>query len=131
VKTETKTVEDGNGNKTIRWFAKTDDGFDGLAQGWGYKSKQKLMKAYWYHQNKHKINHLKITTKTFLKDNPSIKKMLSGYFSVDNIFRSLKEGDSLSMKTFVDDLRREGGNDEIITILNRNKHLWNTIEKEI
>jgi hypothetical protein len=130
---ETRMVLDGDGNNTIRYFTKTDDGFDGTAQGWGYKTKEKLMKAYWFHQNRHKINGLKSDAKKFLTENPKIKKILSKYFDFDNVFHALKCGTSLSFETLMNDLNDNDWNlenkTEIIEILNKNKHLWKTIER--
>ncbi len=132
---EIKLIEDGEGNRTNRWFAKTNDGFDGTAQGWGYKSKQKLIKAYWFHQNRHKINGLKSEAKKLLAENPKIRKILSDYFDIDNVVYAMKCNESLSFKTFMTALNNDKWNienkAEIIEILNKNKHLWKTIEREL
>lgn len=127
-------VLDGEGNNTIRWFAKTDDGFDGMAQGWGYKTKEKLMRAYWFHQNRHKINGLKSEAKKFLAENPRIKKILYKYFDADNILHALKCGVSLSFETLLNDLNDDWDMEnkaEVVEILNKNKHLWKTMEREL
>ena len=34
--------------KKFRWFVETNDGFDGTAQGYGYKTPQAVYKAYAY-----------------------------------------------------------------------------------
>lgn len=129
----TKKVEDTTGNTSLRYFGETKDGFDGTAQGYGYKSKQKLMKAYWFHQNKHKIKGLKSEAKQFLKDNPKIKKIVEDYFSEDNCFYAMKDGEILSIKNLIIDLKTDDAlenKSEIIDILNKNKHLWKTIERK-
>jgi len=132
---ETILIQDNEGNETNRWFAKTDDGFDGTAQGWGFKTKEKLMKAYWFYQNRHKINGLKSEAKKFLAENPKIKKILLKYFDDDNVFHALKCGVSLSFKTLMVDINDVNWNienkTEIVEILNKNKHLWKTIEREL
>jgi hypothetical protein len=132
---ETKMVQDGEGNNVVRWFAKTNDGFDGTAQGWGYKTKEKLMKAYWFYQNRHKINDMKIETKKFLTENPKIKRILSNYFSVENELDALKNGESLSFESLMEDLNDDDwiieNKTEIIEILNKNKHLWKTLRRDL
>ena len=50
-KKEIKT-EDEPWEKEERWFTKTEDGFDGTAQGYGYKTPKKLYAAYWFFKNK-------------------------------------------------------------------------------
>lgn len=130
----TKRIEDTDMNTTLRYFTEKKDGFDGTAQGYGYKSKQKLMKAYWFHKNKHKINGLKNETKVFLKENPKIKQLLNNYFDVENCFDACKCGETLTFKTFMDDIENDDdieNKSEIIDILNKNKHLWRTIELEM
>ena len=72
----TKIIEDDVGNTETRYFGKTEDSFDGTAQGYGFKSKEKLEKAYWFYKNRDKISDKKNKAKKFLKENPQIKRLL-------------------------------------------------------
>ncbi len=122
----TKIIEDGVGNTETRYFGKTDDGFDGAAQGYGYKSKEKLEKAYWFYKNKDKIKAKKNKAKKFLKDNPNIKRLLDNYFSAQNYVYAFKEGEELTMESFLEMLKEES-NFEIIQKLNDNKDIWRNL----
>lgn len=122
----TKIVEDDANNTETRYFGKTDDGFDGTAQGYGYKSKEKLEKAYWFYKNKNKINAKKNKAKKFLKENPQIKRLLDNYFSAQNHLYAFKDGEKLTMESFLEVLKQEG-NFEIIQKLNNNKDIWKSL----
>jgi uncharacterized protein YdcH (DUF465 family) len=116
-----------------RYFAETDDGFDGTAQGYGYKSLEKLNKAYWYFKNRHKLENLKGEARRFLRKNPEIAKMLDDYFSVDNCLYAAKGGETLSIGSLLEDLKRDNlpNREEIIAKLVANKHLWRTLERGV
>lgn len=122
----TKIVEDNIGNTETRYFGETDDGFDGDAQGYGYKSKEKLEKAYWFYKNKDKINAKKNKTKKFLKENPQTKRLLDNYFSAQNHLYAFKDGEELTMESFLEMLKEEG-NFEDIQKLNDNKDIWRNL----
>lgn len=113
----------------IRYFAKTDDRFDGTAQGYGFKSRQKLEKAYWFFKNKDKINTRKSQAKRFLKEHPEIKKLLDDYFSDQNYLYALKDGENIDMDTFMKSLEEddEANHQEAIKLLNDNKELWRNL----
>ncbi|MBX8638545.1 MAG: hypothetical protein KIY11_09355, partial [Thermoplasmata archaeon] len=68
------------GNET-RYFAETGDGFDGTTQGYGYRSMEKLNKAYWYFKNRNRLEGEKGSAKKLLKDNRALAKLLRDYFS--------------------------------------------------
>ena len=120
--TETKDYE-------ARYFAETDDGFDGTAQGYGYKSMEKLQKAYWYYKNKDKIRAKKKEARRFLRENPKINRLLKNYFSVDNCVYALKCGETLSIGHLIRELNPD--EEEIKSKLLDVKHLWRTLENEI
>lgn len=122
----TKIIEDGVGNTETRYFGKIDDGFDGTAQGYGYKSKEKLEKAYWFYKNKDKIKAKKNKAKKFLKDNPNIKRLLDNYFSAQNYVYAFKEGEEFTMESFLETIKEEG-NFEVIQKLNDNKDIWRNL----
>ena len=113
-----------------RYFGKTDDGFDGTAQGYGYKSIEKLNKAYWFFKNKDKINANKNKAKRFLKDNLDVKKCLLNYFDADNAVYAWKNSEELSFADLLESLEKEN-NSDIINKLNNVKHLWKTLEREL
>lgn len=122
----TKIVEDGEGNTETRYFGKTDDCFDGTAQGYGYKSKEKLEKAYWFYKNKDKINSKKNQAKKFLKENPQIKRLLDNYFSAQNYVYAFKDGEELMMESFLEMLKEER-NFDAVKKLNDNKEIWRSL----
>jgi len=122
----TKIIEDNEGNSETRYFGKTDDSFDGTAQGYGYKSKEKLEKAYWFYKNKDKINAKKNKAKKFLKENPQIKSLLNNYFSAQNYVYAFKDGEEITMESFLEMLREEGYFEDIKK-LNDNKDIWRNL----
>lgn len=124
----TKIIEDNVGNTETRYFGETGDGFDGTAQGYGYKSKEKLEKAYWFYKNKDKINAKNNKAKKFLKENPQIKRLLDEYFSAQNYLYAFKDGGELTMESFLE-LLEEEGNLEIMQKLNDNKDIWRSLLK--
>ena len=109
-----------------RYFAESNDGFDGTAQGYGYKSKQKLILAHWYFLNKNKIPCWNNEAKSFLKKNPDIKTKLKQYFSEDNFLYAWKCQEELSMQSFVNELLKDEDekSKEIAQKLNQVKRLW-------
>ena len=122
----TKIVKDDAGNSENRYFAETGDGFDGTAQGYGYKSMEKLKKAYWFYTNKDQIRAKQNRAKRFLKDNPRIKYLLDNYFSAQNYLYAFKDGEELTMKFFLEMLKEENEL-EIIQKLNDNKDIWRNL----
>lgn len=131
IKIESKYV-DINGIKEKRYFAETRNGFDGTAQGYGYKSKQKIYKAYWYFENKDKIKKLNGEAHRFLKDNIEIKKSIKTYFEHELL--DAFDTQTFPARTKIKDFLKSKGfisNEDIKTKLNEHKHLWKSIEKII
>ena len=126
----TKTINDSIGNTEIRYFAVTDDNFDGTARGYGYKSLQKLKKAYWFYQNKDKIRDKQNKAKKFLDENPQIKQLLGDYFSEQNYLYALKDGEEITMESFLMALDKDNL-PGIIKKLCENKDIWRVILKLI
>lgn len=122
----TTKIKEINGIEEVRYFTETDDGFDGTAQGYGYKSKQKLEKAYWFHKNRDKINAKKNKAKKFLKENPQIKRLLNDYFSAQNYLYTFKDGEELTIKSFLE-MCKEEGEFGVIQKLNDNKDIWRNL----
>ena len=87
-----------------RWFVETNDGFDGTAQGYGYKSPQSLYKAYHYFKNKNKYKKNNQEIKTFLKNNPDIKNEFEKYFDAQESLWRLKDGDEDSLEDMIEGL---------------------------
>lgn len=119
-------IIDDVGNSETRYFAETEDGFDGTAQGYGYKSKEKLEKAYWFYKNRDKINAKKSKANEFLKENPQIKRLLWNYFSPQNYLYAFKDGEELTVESFLEMLKEEG-NFDVIKKLNDNKDIWKSL----
>jgi len=117
-----------NMNGETRWFVETGDGFDGTAQGWGYKSPQSLYKAYNYYKNKSKIKQKQNETKKYLRDNPDVKSALDDYFDEQNCFWRMKDGEEESLEDFV---RCFEDKPDMIKKLDGNKKLWNSLVKYI
>jgi hypothetical protein len=143
----TKQIKVNEFETETRYFAKTDDGFDGTAQGYGYKSIEKLKKAYWFYKNKGKLKTLEKEAKKFLKENPDIKKLLNEYFSADNYICAWKDREELSFDTLLTELKQppveipseelkemkmeknpyQNANEDVIKRLEDIKHLWKSI----
>jgi len=122
-----KEIKTGNEpwEKEIRYFSETNDGFDGTAQGYGYKSVQAINKAYWFFKNKNKLTKQQNDAKQFLSDNLNVKSALKSYFNCENNFWMVKEGINISIKHFCDYYKSEI---EIIEKLSTVKELWKSIE---
>jgi hypothetical protein len=124
----TKQIKVNEFETETRFFAKTDDHFDGTAQGYGYKSIEKLNKAYWFYKNKGKLKKLEREAKKFLKENPDIKKLLNEYFSENNWIWALKDRRELSFDTLITELRDDSvENRDIINKIEGAKHLWKSM----
>lgn len=143
----TKQINVNEFETETRYFAKTDDGFDGTAQGYGYKSIEKLKKAYWFYKNKGKLKQNKNKAKKFLKNNPDINYLLKDYFNVDNMICALKDGEKLSIETLLAELKKtpveipseelkemkkeknpyQNANEDVIKRLENVKYLWKSI----
>lgn len=124
----TKQVKANEFETETRFFAKTDDRFDGTAQGYGYKSIEKLNKAYWFYKNKGKLKKLEHEAKKFLKENLGIKKLLNEYFSDDNLLYALKDRRKISFDTLLAELKDSPiENRDIIDKIESVKHLWNSM----
>jgi hypothetical protein len=111
----------------IRWFTQTDDGFDGTAGGYGYKTPEKLYAAYWFFKNQDKILALKAEARKYLKDNDDVSFALRSYFHPDNCFYRLKDGEDSSIKNFIKE-SADDGLSKIADKLNTVKHLWKSME---
>src|SRR5439155_1315964 len=85
------------------------DGFDGTAQGYGYKTKQNLLKARWYFLNQDKIRAAQNEAQEWLKANPEAAQKLNEYTSEDNLLYSHKDGEEVSLRTFLDAYRESEG----------------------
>ena len=122
-----KSEEYGVPFKEKRYFAETNDGFDGSAQGYGYKSKQSLHKAYAYYKSRNKRKSNKDKVHSFLKNNPDIKEILELYFSEEQCFLRLKNNENSSIQDLVKSLEDQ----DMVLKLNNNKKLWKSIEKNM
>ena len=113
-----------------RWFVETNDGFDGTANGYGYKSPQKLYKAYWYFKNKDKFKSLRKEVIKFLKENPDIKQIIDDYMDPDWQLDRWKDNEPTSIPDLIeliehyDDMSEK---EKIIEKLNDVEHLWKSI----
>lgn len=127
MKITTKTIPLNEYCSETRYFAETDDGFDGTAQGYGYKSIEKLHKAYWYYQNRDKIRKKEQEAKEWLTKNRPIRLLIKNYFSVDNLLYAAKCGEELTFSSFIKELKRDPENDETVRELMKVKHLWRNL----
>lgn len=116
-----KKQVDKDGYQETRWFVNTGDGFDGTAQGYGYKTPQAIYKAYYYFLNKNKFAKQKQEIKQFLKDNADIKEVLDLYFNETNSLYRLKDREETSIENLLDAIKDRS---DVIEKLNKNKHLW-------
>ena len=128
----TKQVQVNEYQTETRYFVETGDGFEGSANGFGYKSMEKLHKAYWYHKNRGRISQMKGEAMAFLKENPEVKRVVDQYFSADNQLHAWKDGEKLSFPDLIQGLEsggwvEENGHD-IARKISEKKHLWKTLE---
>lgn len=121
-----KQIDDHFETKETRWFAETNDNFDGTAQGYGYKSPQAVYKAYHYFKNKNKYKNNAKNVKTFLNDNPDINNALEQYFDPQECLWRDKDREPTSIEHFVETMQEE--NPEIANKMLDQKHLWKAIE---
>lgn len=113
-------------NGEPRWFVKTNDGFDGTAQGYGYKTPDAVYRAYAWFKSKDKRKQQKKDLNRFFKENPDIKSLLDAYFSEDEMFYRYKDGEDSSMKDFMNATKIE--RPDIVEKIVAIKYLWKTIE---
>ncbi len=123
-----KVVTNGDGYNP-RYFADSSGGFDGTAQGWGYKSIEALKKAFWYSRHRSEFKHRENMARKFLKNNPEVRELLGQYFSEGNMLDSWKDGEELTLEGLIDEVRRENPSNaqEIIRLLEEAKPLWKYI----
>ena len=119
-----RTPKYGISVKECRWFVDTNDGFDGTANGYGYKTPQAVYKAYAYFKNKDKREEETNTVKQFLKENPDINAVLNNYLDADLIIDRIKNGEPTSIENMLEYLKDRP---EVVKKLNDNKHLWKAI----
>ena len=93
----------------IRYFAESDDGFDGNAQGYGYKSVEKLKKAYWWYKEgdnwKKKVQNRRIDILTYFRINKNSNELygkLLDFFHPDNAIYLMKERETYDRNSFLD-----------------------------
>jgi hypothetical protein len=118
--------------KETRWFSDSERGFDGTAGGYGYRTLEKLRKAYWYSKNRHKIASNDNGAKRFLKDNPEIRRVLAEYFSAENYVVAWKEKEELSFDGLLEDIKNDDtfeNREEMIRKIGDAKPLWRSILK--
>jgi hypothetical protein len=112
-------IEERNG----RFYAKTDDKFDGSANGYGYKTKQALIKARWYYLNKATIDADKERARAWLNENKEAKSMLNSWLDdTDYWFYDCKDGgDGPSLKRFLAEHEEESGQSQWFKTLSEDK----------
>ena len=102
-----KSEEYGFPVKETRWFAESEDGFDGSAQGYGYKTPQAVYKAYSYFKNTKKRKNTSIQIKKFLKENPDICSVINEYLSEDASLIRFEDGEVSSVEHLVEIIKNK------------------------
>jgi hypothetical protein len=110
-----------------RWFVETNDGFDGTAQGYGYKTPQALYKAYHYFLNKNKYAKQKQEVKQWLKDNADVQSAFKEYFHEDNCLYRMKDREPTSIENLISSIKDD--QPDVVQKLNGNKNLWKPLMK--
>lgn len=113
--------------KETRWFVETNDGFDGTANGHGYKTPQAVYKAYAYFKNKNRRNAEAKLTEEFLKDNPDVRSALNNYMDSDWELDRNKDGEDSSIENMLEYI--SGDQPEVAKKLQENRHLWKSLIK--
>lgn len=112
--------------KETRWFVETNDGFDGTANGYGYKTPQAIYKAYAYFKSKDQRKQKGQEIKQFLAANPDIVAVCEAYFDEGESIYRLKDREPTSvenMLTYIED------KPDVAKKLLDNKHLWKSLIK--
>ena len=109
-----------------RWFVETNDGFDGTAQGYGYKSAQKLHKAYAYFISKGKRGQEQKSIKQFLACNPDVINALNIYLDEEREFYRMKDREPTTIENMLEHHKDEP---EFVKNLQDHKHLWKALIK--
>lgn len=122
-----KSEEYGVPVTETRWFVETNDGFDGSAQGYGYKTPQAVYKAYAYFKSKDQRKAETNQVKKFLKDNPDVKAALKNYLDADWAMDRAMDGEPTSIDNMLEHMAED--RPEVAKKLNDNKHLWKAIMK--
>lgn len=122
-----KSEEYGVPVMETRWFVETNDGFDGSAQGHGYKTPQAVYKAYAYFKSKDQRKTEANQVKKFLKDNPDVKAALKNYLDADWAMDRAMDGEPTSIDNMLEHMAED--RPEVAKKLNDNKHLWKAIMK--
>ena len=112
-------IEERNG----RFYAKTNDKFDGSANGYGYKTKQALMKARWYFLNKSIIDANKDKARAWLNENKEAKSKLNSWLDdVDYWIDDCKDhGVGPSLKRFLEEHQEDFGQSQWFKTLSDDK----------
>ena len=108
-----------------RWFVETNDGFDGTAEGYGYKSARNLYKAYAYFKTKGKRGRKK-AIKKFLANNPDVIKALVNYLEESPVFIPMKDRVPKSIENM---LKHHKDEPELVKKFQDHKHLWRALIK--
>jgi hypothetical protein len=111
-----------------RWFVETGDGFDGTAQGYGYKTPQAVYRAYTYFKSKDERKAQEQEASKFLQENQDVKKVLEEYLDEDNCFYRLKDGDETSIPDLLEQISDE--QPETANKLTQAKSLWRAIMRK-
>lgn len=107
IKKQIRKDLDGFTTTEERWFVETGDGFDGTAQGYGYKTPQAVYKAYNYYKSKHKRHIEKNTILKFLKENPDIKNCFESYFGPQECVWRIKDQEDDSLIGLIENYKDE------------------------
>ena len=107
------TIVSKSTDRGRRYFTDPEkiNGFDGTAQGWGYKSPSAIYAAYNYHRNRHKIDARKSEAKQFLKDNPDVVPLLNWYFDPDWCVDRMKDGEDSTIADLLETYQAEYPNE--------------------
>jgi hypothetical protein len=108
-----------------RWFVETKDGFDGTANGYGFKTPQAVYKSYAYFKSKDQRAQQDKDVKNFLKENSDVKEVLDAYLSEDECFYRMKDQEPTSVANLLDYLEDESVAEKIKTL----EPLWKAILK--
>ncbi|MGA8543522.1 MAG: hypothetical protein WB947_08320 [Thermoplasmata archaeon] len=123
-----KTVRIDASHSETRYFADTGDEFDGTARGYGFRSLERLHRAYWYFKNRPRLEALRSDARRFLRENPRAAAAIREYFSTERAIYAWKDGEILSMQSLVAELECTPGAEDVVLQLNAHRHLWTTLE---
>lgn len=102
------TIEARMTSRGLRYFTEPENinGFDGTANGWGYRTIEKLQTAYMWHDLR-TARKGRNDAELLLKNYPSVRQVLRYYFDPDWENDRAAKGETATIATMIQELGQE------------------------